>query len=178
MELGQEQKVVQQLVQCMGKPVRVNCDRYYTREHLWVKITPDGDLQIGITDYAQKFLKKKAVLVEFASNPLIGHDVEESDALGVVYGGMYADPQTLECECMAFDLTSPATGRIIDVNKNILENPELVSTECYDAGWIATIKPREDWKYSGNLIRPEKYIKLLKKIGKSPLHVFWSGYHF
>lgn len=162
----------------MGKTIHVNCDRYYTREHLWVKITPDGDLRIGITDYAQQFLKKKAVLVEFVSNPLIGHNIEDGDTFGVVYGGMYADPQTLECECMAFDITSPVTGNVIAVNQDILENPGLVSTACYDIGWIATIKPLDDWKYSGNLIRPEKYIKLLKKIGKSPLHVLWSGRHF
>lgn len=178
MELEQEHRILKHTVQCMGIPVHVNYDRYYTREHLWVKITPTGDLRIGITDYAQKHLRKNAALVEFSTNPVIGHNVEEGDAFAVVYGGMYADPRTFECECMAFDITSPVTGTIIDINQHILENPELVSMECYDKGWIATIKPLEDWKFSGNFVRPEKYVKILEKIGKSPLRVYWSGLHF
>ena len=164
-------KVLQQRVECMGKQICVNYDRFYTRNHLWVKVTTDGNLKLGITDYAQQFLKKKAALVEFIKNPA-GHDeVEEDEVFCTVYGGMYPDPETLESECMAFDVISPVTGSIFEVNEAVLDKPQLVNIGCYDEGWIATIKPSEDWRVTNTLVRPERYIKLLKKVGKSPLRV-------
>ena len=164
-------KVLQQRVECMGKQIYVNYDRFYTRDHLWVKVTADGHLKLGITDYAQQFLKKKAALVEFIKNPAVRDKVEEDEVFCTVYGGMYPDPETLESECMAFDVIAPVAGKIVKVNDAVLDRPQLVNTCCYEEGWIATIQPTEDWKVTNALIRPERYIKLLKKAGKSPLRV-------
>ncbi|KON30562.1 hypothetical protein AC480_00855 [miscellaneous Crenarchaeota group archaeon SMTZ1-55] len=164
-------KVLQQRVECMGKQICVNYDRFYTREHLWVKVTPDGHLKLGITDYAQQFLKKKAALVEFIKNPAVRDKVEEDEVFCTVYGGMYPDPETLESECMAFDVIAPVAGKIVEVNDAVLDKPQLINTCCYEEGWIATIQPTEDWKVTNALIRPERYIKLLQKAGSGPLRV-------
>ena len=163
--------VLQQRVECMGKQICVNYDRFYTRDHLWVKVTPEENLKIGITDYAQRFLKKKATLVEFMKNPSVRDDVEEDEVFCTVYGEMYPDPETLKGECMAFDVISPVTGRILEINESVLDKPQIVNTCCYDEGWIAIIEPTEDWKITDTLVRPERYVKLLKKAGKSPLRV-------
>jgi glycine cleavage system H protein len=171
MERELNNTVLQQRVDCRGKQICVNYDRFYTRNHLWVKVTPEGNLKIGITDYAQQLLKKKAALVEFMKNPAVRDDVEEDEVFCTVYGEMYPDPETLKGECMAFDVISPVLGRILEVNDSVLDKPQLVNTCCYDEGWIATIKPTEDWKTTDTLVRPERYMKLIKKIGKSPLRV-------
>jgi len=167
-----EKGMLQHTVECMGKQVRVDFDRYYTKDHLWVKVTPEGNLRIGVTDYAQKFLKKKAALIEFMKNHTIGDEVEEGEVFCVLYGGLYADPETLQYECMAFDMFAPVKGAMIAVNEAIMDNPQLVNADCYDKGWIAVIKPAKgDWKLNGNLIEPSKYVKLLKETGRSPLRV-------
>jgi glycine cleavage system H protein len=163
--------VVQQKVDCMGKQINVTFDRFYTRDHLWIKVTPEGNLKIGITDYAQQFLKKKAALVEFIKNPTERDDVEEDEVVCTVYGEMYPEPQTLTCECMAFDVISPVTGHILAVNESVLDKPALVNAGCYDEGWIAIVKPVDDWMLTTNLVRPERYVKLVKRAGQSPLRV-------
>ncbi len=163
--------VVQQKVDCMGKQITITFDRFYTRDHLWIKVTPEGHLKIGITDYAQQFLKRKAALVEFIKNPTIQDDIEEDDVLCTVYGEMYPEPQTMTCECMAFDVISPVTGHVLAVNEAVLDKPALVNAECYDAGWIALVKPVDDWLQTTNLVRPERYVKLVKRAGQSPLRV-------
>lgn len=163
--------VVQQKVDCMGKQINVTFDRFYTRDHLWIKVTPEGNLRIGITDYAQQFLKRKAALVEFIKNPTVQDDIEEDDVLCTVYGEMYPEPQTMTCECMAFDVISPVTGSVLAVNEAVLDKPALVNADCYDAGWIALVKPVDDWMRTTNLVRPERYVKLVKRAGQSPLHV-------
>jgi len=163
--------VVQQKVDCMGKEITVTFDRFYTRDHLWIKVTPEGNLKIGITDYAQQFLKRKAALVEFMKNPALQDDIEEDDVLCTVYGEMYPEPQTLTCECMAFDVISPVTGNVLAVNEAVLDKPALVNADCYDAGWIALVKPVDDWMRTTNLVRPERYVKLVKRAGQSPLRV-------
>jgi glycine cleavage system H protein len=172
-KMGLELKntALQQRVNCMGKQICVNTDRFYTRNHLWVKVTPEGNLKIGITDYAQQFLKKKAALVEFMKNPTVRDSIEEDEVFCTVYGEMYPDPETLKAECMAFDVISPMAGRILEVNESVLDKPHLANTCCYDEGWMAIIKPTEDWTISDTLVRPERYVKLLTKAGKSPLRV-------
>jgi len=163
--------VLQLRVDLMGKQICVNSDRFYTRNHLWVKVTSEGTLKIGITDYAQQFLKKKAALVEFMKNPAVHGDVEEDEVFCTVYGKMYPDPETLKGECMAFDVISPVAGKILEVNESVLDKPPLVNTGCYDEGWIAIIKPTVDWKITDTFVRPERYVKMLTKAGKSPLRV-------
>lgn len=171
MGINVENSMLQQTVECMGKAVCVNFDRYYMREHLWVKVTPEGNLKIGLTDYAQQFLKKKIALIEFMKNHTVGDDVDEGEIFCTVYGGLYADPETLQYECMAFDMFSPVKGTVLEVNQAIMDKPQLVNANCYDEGWITVIQPEKGWNLVSNLIEPAKYVKLLKTKGRSPLRV-------
>ncbi len=166
-----EKVALQQTVECRGKQVCIDFDRSYTTKHLWSKATPEGNLKIGVTDYAQKFLKKKVALIEFMKNYTIDDEIEKDEIFCVIYGRIYADPKTSRYECMAFDMFAPVKGTIIEVNQAIMDKPQLVNDDCYDKGWIIVIKPKKWWKSASNFLEPTKYVKWLKNEEQSPLRV-------
>ena len=158
------------LVQCEGKQICIKCDRYYTRKNIWAKETHEGNLRVGVTDYAQKFLREKVALVEIFKNAIVGDEVDAGDIFGVVYGRLYPNLDLMRCECMAFDLTSPISGRIMKINNAVLDNPQLINASPYEEGWIAEISQTFDSEL-GDLIAPAKYKKFLLKKEKTPFRI-------
>ena len=76
----------------------------------------------------------------------------------------------MRCEYVAFDLISPISGKIVEINQKIMENPEIINDSPYDDGWIVTVNP-EIGDYLSQLITPETYKKMLEKQEKSPFRV-------
>lgn len=158
------------LVECEGKQICIKSDRFYTRKHMWAKETPEGNFRIGVTDYAQKFLREKVALVEIFKNAIVGDEVHAGEVFGAVYGRLYANLDFMRSECMAFDLSSPVGGRIVEVNNAVLENPQLLNTGPYEEGWIAKISRTQDSDIN-ELITPAEYRKVLSRKGESPFRV-------
>ena len=104
----------------------------YTKEHEWARM--EGDLcVVGITDYAQNELGD----IVYVELPQPGTQVEIMGEFGVV-----------ESVKTASDLFSPIAGEIVEVNEELVENPELVNDSPYDEGWMLKIRPsnlEEDW---------------------------------
>tara|TARA_B100000929_G_scaffold51406_1_gene37510 strand:+ start:1754 stop:2128 length:375 start_codon:yes stop_codon:yes gene_type:complete len=95
----------------------------YTREHEWVKI--DGDLLIvGITDHAQSELGD-IIFIEF---PDLNQVISKDDPFG-----------TIEAVKTVADLFAPVSGKIIEINQDLEDNPELVNSDPYGEGWIVKI---------------------------------------
>ena len=95
----------------------------YTKEHEWVKI--DGDLLIvGITDHAQSELGD-IIFIEF---PDLSQMISKDDSFG-----------TIEAVKTVADLFAPVSGKIIEINQDIEDNPELVNSDPYGEGWIVKI---------------------------------------
>ena len=95
----------------------------FTKEHEWIKI--DGDTAIiGITDYAQSELGD----IIFVELP----EVDDSFANNDVFG-------TIEAVKTVADLFMPVSSKIIEVNSNIEDSPELINTSPQDKGWIVKI---------------------------------------
>lgn len=99
-------------------------DLKYTKDHEWVKV--DGDIAtVGISDFAQSELGDIVyVEVETLDDEL---DIEE------VFG-------TVEAVKTVSDLFMPVSGKIIEFNENLEDQPELVNEKPYDEGWIIKIK--------------------------------------
>lgn len=158
------------IVQCEGKDVCVKSDRDYTKTHLWIKNTLEGNQKIGVTDYAQQHLREKVGLVEILKNPTVGEEVEAGDVFGTIYGRPCANLDEMRCEYIAFDLLAPISGRIVDINQKIMETPEIINNSPYDEGWIVTIAPKTSGDLS-QLITAKAYKKLLEKQEKAPFRV-------
>jgi len=114
-------------VQCEGKTVCIKNNRDYTRTHIWIKNTLEGNQRIGLTDYAQQHLRERVGLVEIFKNNTIGEEVEAGEVFGTLYGRPCANLDEMRCEYVAFDLIAPISGRIIDINRRIMETPDVIN---------------------------------------------------
>ncbi len=100
----------------------------YSHDHEWVAIA-DGIATIGISHHAQDQLGDVVYLGDF---PDIGANLEKGDAVGVI-----------ESVKATSDIFAPLSGKLVEVNADLLEAPELVNSDPYNEGWIARIKISE-----------------------------------
>ena len=98
----------------------------YTPKHTWAQITPEGNIRVGLSDYAQKHLKGLAHI----STEAVGKEVKKMEPLGVAETWMFM-----------FDLYAPVSGKIVKVNETLKNEPYLINEDPYNEGWIAEIKP-------------------------------------
>jgi glycine cleavage system H protein len=99
-------------------------DLKYTKDHEWVKV--EGDvITVGITDFAQGELGD-IVYVEVET-------VDETLEAEEVFG-------TVEAVKTVSDLFLPVSGEIIEFNETLEDEPELVNSDPYGAGWMIKVK--------------------------------------
>ena len=98
----------------------------YTKEHEYLKPTDeDGVYLVGVTDYAQVELGD----VVFVELPSAGESFEAHAAFG-----------TIEAVKAVSDLYCPATGEVVAVNDALEDDPALVNSDPYGAGWMIRLK--------------------------------------
>ncbi|WP_445737535.1 glycine cleavage system protein GcvH [Mariniflexile sp.] len=96
----------------------------YTKDHEWIRM--DGDIAtIGITDFAQSELGD-IVYVEVET-------VDETLDAEAIFG-------TVEAVKTVSDLFLPLTGKIIEFNEALEDEPEKVNTDPYGDGWMIKLK--------------------------------------
>ena len=119
-------------------------DNLYTRDHEWVKIE-GNKAEVGITDHAQKALGD----IVFVELPDLEDEIDAGDEFG-----------SIESVKTVTSLFLPMSGRIIAVNTELKDNPELINEECYDEGWVIRLElsnPDE----SAELLSSEEYEEFL-----------------
>jgi glycine cleavage system H protein len=105
----------------MAKPP---ADIRFTKEHEWVRL--DGDIAtVGITDHAQEQLGD----VVFVELPEVGRDVAADEACAVV-----------ESVKAASDVYAPLTGKVVETNQSIIDDPSLVNSEAEGEGWFFRVE--------------------------------------
>jgi glycine cleavage system H protein len=100
----------------------------YTGEHEWVQISDGTTARIGITDYAQEALGD----VVYVSLPDVGADVSKGAAIGEI-----------ESTKSVSDLYAPVSGTVTARNESLEEQPDLINSDPYGAGWIIEIELSE-----------------------------------
>ena len=121
---------------------------HYTAEHEWVAI--DGAVaSIGITDYAQQALGD----VVYVQVPAAGQPVTAGEPCGEV-----------ESTKSVSDIYSPVDGEVIQANPEIEDDPGLVNTDPYGAGWLLRIQLTGGTEPTG-LLTAEEYTALTKEAG-------------
>jgi len=118
----------------------------YTAEHEWVAID-GGVASVGITDYAQQALGD----VVYVSVPPSGTAVTAGEPFGEV-----------ESTKSVSDLYSPVDGEVLEGNAEIDDDPGLVNTDPYGAGWLVRIRLADDSDPPG-LLSAEEYTALTKE---------------
>jgi glycine cleavage system H protein len=123
-------------------------DRRFTREHEWVLVLENGNLRVGITDFAQDALGD----VVFVALPEVGTSVRVGDTCGEV-----------ESTKSVSEIYSPVAGTIVARNDAVETAPETVNADPYEAGWLFVIEP-EDSQEADDLLSHEEYGALINEI--------------
>jgi glycine cleavage system H protein len=103
-------------------------DLRFSEAHEWVGATADDTARVGITDYAQNQLGD----VVFVQLPEVGQRIVAGASIGEI-----------ESTKSVSDLFAPASGEVTAVNEALVDQPELVNSEPYGAGWIFEVRTDE-----------------------------------
>ena len=96
----------------------------YSKEHTWLKM--DGEFGIiGITEFAQNELGE-IVYVDF---PNIGTSFKMDQIFG-----------SIEAVKTVSDLFMPVSGKVLEINTNLNQDPKLVNSSPYSDGWLMKIQ--------------------------------------
>lgn len=123
-------------------------DLYYSETHEWLKIE-DGKVRVGITDYARK---------QLGNITYVGFEVSESNE--VKFNQAFGE---IESEKATEDLYSPVSGKIIEVNSELEDMPQIVEDDPYGKGWMIVVEPTGLENDLKNLMNAKEYAEYLRK---------------
>lgn len=103
----------------------------YSADHEWAELT-DGELRIGITDYARDALGD----VVYVSLPALGAELDAGAVAGEV-----------ESTKAVSEIYAPVGGQVTAVNDALAENPEIVNDDPYGEGWLFRLAPSDPAAY-------------------------------
>lgn len=115
----------------------------YSETHEWVKVE-NGIATVGVSDFAQESLGSVVYVEGFE-----GSNVAQGEECGAI-----------ESVKAASDIMAPVSGEVIEVNNEVLDNPELINADPY-ANWILKIK-MEDEAELDKLLDAKKYEEICK----------------
>ena len=116
----------------------------YTKDHEWIKIE-DNIAIIGITDFAQGELGD----IVYVDVDTVDEDLEGGDVFGSV-----------EAVKTVSDLFLPISGKVIELNEALEDEPALLNSDPYGAGWIIKLEVKEGADTS-ELLSAEQYQELI-----------------
>ncbi len=93
----------------------------FAKTHEWLNDLGDGTATVGISDFAQNELGG----LVFVNLPEPGDEV--------VAGETFADVESVKA---VSDIYSPVTGTVLEINEELLDQPELINDSAYDAWFI------------------------------------------
>lgn len=114
----------------------------YSESHEWV-IVEGGLAVVGVSDFAQKEMGN----ITYVDLP----DVDDEVTAGEDFGA-------LESVKAASDLIAPVSGRVVEVNEALEDEPELVNQDAY-ANWIIKVEMSDPSELDA-LLDAEAYKKI------------------
>lgn len=99
-------------------------DLFYTEEHEWVRPEESG-CTLGITSYAQDELGD----IVFVELPEVGCSFEANDEIG-----------SIESVKAVAEVYTPIAGRVVEVNQELADRPELINQDPHGDGWLIRLE--------------------------------------
>jgi glycine cleavage system H protein len=122
-------------------------DKRYTKDHEWV--TLDGDIAtVGITDHAQEQLGE----LVFVELPELEREVVAAEACAVV-----------ESVKAASEVYSPLTGKVVEINETIVDDPSIVNSDAEGEGWFFRLELDDPTSFD-ELMDPDAYDEFLETL--------------
>lgn len=121
-------------------------DLLYTKEHEWVLVEKDT-ATVGITDYAQEELGD----VVYVELPDEGASFDAEESFGSV-----------ESVKAVSEIYMPLSGKVVEVNSDLTEAPEVLNEDPYGEGWMIRIS-LEDPDETDELMSADDYLSYLEE---------------
>jgi len=119
-------------------------DVRFHKEHEWIRVE-GKKATLGISNFAQDALGD----VVFVDVPKVGTSLKAEDQLGEV-----------ESTKATSTIYTPVTGKILQVNTELQDHPELLNQDPYGKGWIAVLELSNPGEVDA-LMTPEQYTAFL-----------------
>jgi glycine cleavage system H protein len=99
-------------------------ERKYTKDHEWVLV--EGDVvTVGISEHAQEQLGD----IVFIELPETGAEFAQG-----------AQAATVESVKAASEIYAPVSGRVVEANEALVDEPALVNGDALGKGWLFKVK--------------------------------------
>lgn len=103
-------------------------DYYYHQGHSWVYPDKKDVVNVGIDDFAQKFIGRPEKLIL----PAIGTELKQGERA-----------LHFEIEGKLIKILSPVDGNVIAVNEQVVNSPEIINQDPYQQGWLIKVKSKK-----------------------------------
>ncbi|MEQ8188636.1 MAG: glycine cleavage system protein GcvH [Candidatus Eremiobacterota bacterium] len=125
--------------------MKVLANLLYTKDHEWARI--EGSVvTAGITDYAQDQLGD-IVYVELPSE---GTEISQFTSCGAI-----------DSVKASSEIYAPVSGKVIEINSDVADNPSLLNSSPYEEGWLMKIEISSENELS-QLIKAAEYEEIIK----------------
>ncbi|AWX58105.1 glycine cleavage system protein GcvH [Brevibacillus formosus] len=118
----------------------------YSEEHEWVRVE-GNKAYIGITSFAQSELGD----IVFVELPEVGATIQQDEPFGSV-----------ESVKTVSELYAPVTGKVVEVNGELEDAPELVNSSPYEQAWMIVVE-LSDTAELDKLMDADKYEAMVKE---------------
>lgn len=123
-------------------------DLLYTEEHEYLRNAGEAGVYfVGITDYAQGELGD----IVYVELPNVGDTFGKHDVFG-----------TVEAVKAVSDLYSPVAGEVVEVNGSLADDPAIVNSDPYGAGWMIKLRLTNESELD-ELLGPSEYEGVIGK---------------
>jgi glycine cleavage system H protein len=103
----------------------VDAEARYLKSHEWVKKQDGNVFSVGLSAYALEQLGD----IVYIELPAVGGELKKEETFGVI-----------ESVKSAADMYTPISGKIVQVNEDIPDNPDMLSKDAYGAGWLIRVE--------------------------------------
>jgi glycine cleavage system H protein len=121
-------------------------DLRYSEEHEWVKVEGEK-VRVGITHFAQSELGD----IVFVELPEVGDEVTANETFGSV-----------ESVKTVSELYAPVSGKVVEVNEDLSDNPEFVNESPFEKAWMIVVE-LSDISELDKLMTAEQYEAMVKE---------------
>lgn len=117
----------------------------YTKDHEWARRNKDGSITVGITAHAVEQLGD----ITAVSLPEVGSTIEGGERFG-----------DIDSVKAVSDLYAPMSGEVVEINKALDDEPEVINGDPYERGWMIRLRPANERDFE-KLLDAAAYRKLL-----------------
>src|SRR3954451_17779696 len=112
----------------------------YSEDHEWIKVE-GNKARIGITAFAQSELGD----IVFMELPEVGDEITLGESFGSV-----------ESVKTVSELNAPISGKIVEINEELGDEPQFVNESPYEKGWMIVVELSDESQID-NLLSADKY---------------------